>query len=363
MNRRLFDSTESAELRTKIDKAKQLLPMPSLMCRLGYDEKHIGKTALCPFHDDQHPSFSVFQKNGAWFHRCFAGCSSGDEITFLVKHFGISRREAIKRYLDMAGFPAHVPDKSHEYPKPPESRKSPVPPGCPEVPAFHKSHKSHGYPVSPVYPMSRGQGLEKELKGLAARNACTERNTASKRLWQLMRDLKAVEKGIGRELEIGELLPAFDDWYRLSQPFLDPAKTRDDYLAEFLAGLRKVRVPTGEGDTLNKALKAVAKLLASELPMIPGMHESWRRVAALHREVSRRTGGKTYFLTCRDAAKAFPGLSHHTAYNINLVLAQLGVIEVVRVGDPRPGGRASKFRYLLSQSENGAEEDDGGLET
>jgi hypothetical protein len=68
-------------------------------------------------------------------------------------------------------------------------------------------------------------------------------------------------------------------------------------------------------------------------------------------------------LTCRDAAKAFPGLSHHTAYNINLVLAQLGVIEVVRVGDPRPGGRASKFRYLLSQSENGAEEDDGGLET
>jgi hypothetical protein len=50
------------------------------------------------------------------------------------------------------------------------------------------------------------------------------------------------------------------------------------------------------------------------------------------------------------------------AYNINLVLDRLGVIKIVRVGDPRPNGKASKFRYLLSQSENGAEEDDGGLE-
>jgi hypothetical protein len=67
-------------------------------------------------------------------------------------------------------------------------------------------------------------------------------------------------------------------------------------------------------------------------------------------------------LSCRDAAKAFPGLSHQTAYNINLVLAQLGVVKIVRVGDARPNGRASKFRYLLSQGENGAEQDDGGLE-
>src|SRR5437867_13456714 len=87
-----------------------------------------------------------------------------------------------------------------------------------------------------------------------------------------------------------ELMPAFDEWHRLSQPFLDPAKTRDDYLAEFVAGLRKVRVPTGEGDTLNKALEAVRKLSASELPVVPGIpdaHESWRRVLALHREISR----------------------------------------------------------------------------
>ena len=52
-------------------------------------------------------------------------------------------------------------------------------------------------------------------------------------------------------------------------------------------------------------------------------------------------------LVCRDAAKASPGLIHQTAYNINLALARVGVIKIVRVGDARPRGNASEFRYLL----------------
>jgi hypothetical protein len=339
MSGRHFDSTEDAQLRAKIDEAKRDLPLPELMRQLGYDEKHIGKTAVCPFHCDQHPSFSVFQKNGAWFHRCFVGCSSGDEITFLVKHFGISTREAIKRYLDMAGFPPRVPPKSHEYPQSRESRE------------FPRSPKSPKYRVSPVYPMSNGQGPEKELKSLAARNACNQRNTAKKGLWQIARDLRAVEKRIGRKLSNSELALTFDEWHRLSQPCLDPKKTRDDYLAAFLAKPAKVRIPTGEGDTLNKALETVAKLSPDELPVIPEIphaSERLRGVAALHRELSRLCGGKTYFLTCRDTAKVFPGLSHQAAWNINDALAQLGVVEVVRAGDPHPGGRASQFRYLLA---------------
>jgi hypothetical protein len=47
---------------------------------------------------------------------------------------------------------------------------------------------------------------------------------------------------------------------------------------------------------------------------------------------------------------------------INGALADLGAIEIVRVGDARPNGKASKFRYLSSQGENGTEEDDGELE-
>src|SRR5215469_2457759 len=107
------------------------------------------------------------------------------------------------------------------------------------------------------------------LRALASRNACTERNTAKKRRFKLVRDLRAVEKGIGRELNIGELMPVFNEWHRLSQPFLDPAKTREDYLAMFVAELGKVRVPTGEGDTIERALECVSKLSVSELPMVP----------------------------------------------------------------------------------------------
>lgn len=121
MSRRRFNSTENAELRAKIDEAKRRLPMTALLTKLGLGE-HAKKEARCPFHrPDEHPSFSVFQKkDGTWWHQYFVGCSQGDEIAFLVKHFNISRREAIKRYLEMAGLPAKAPE-SREYPKCPES--------------------------------------------------------------------------------------------------------------------------------------------------------------------------------------------------------------------------------------------------
>jgi hypothetical protein len=94
---------------------------------------------------------------------------------------------------------------------------------------------------------------------------------------------------------------------------------------------------------------------------VPDAPESWRRIAALHRELARRSANGIYFLTCRDAAKAFPGLSHQAAYNINLALAQLGVVEIVHKGDPRPnGGKAAQFQYLSPETENAAHESDEG---
>jgi hypothetical protein len=337
------------ELRQKINEAKRRLPLPDLMAQLGFCEQ-AKKTAHCPFHDDEHKSFSVFLgDDGFWHWNCFAGCGDGDEIMFLSKLKGVSPTEAISLYLNRAGFPTRGPRKSHEYPKSRQSHKYPESREC------HEPPKS---PVFLVYPMSNGPELRKALKALAARNACNERITVKKGLWQLARDVRGLQKQIGQKLTNTELMLAFDEWYRLSEQVLDPAK-RDDYLAAFLAKLAKVRRPTGEkGDALNEALAVVSKLSADELPVIPGIPnapDKLRRVAALHRELSRRSirKDKAHFLTCRDTAKLFPGLSHQTAWNINGALAELGVIKVVRPGDARPGGKASHFRYLLSEREQG----------
>lgn len=189
------------------------------------------------------------------------------------------------------------------------------------------------------------------------RNACTRMgDDAEGKFFKFARDVRGLAKAIGRKLTTVERTLAFDEWYYLSQGFLDAGKSREDYLAEFFRKLGKVRVPTGDGDTLNKAVDAVSKLPVFELPVIPGMGgppESWRRVLGLHREMSRRSTRKTkaYFLSCRDTAKAFPGLSHQQAYNINLALVELDLIEIVRLGDKRQGGKATEFRCLLPQTE------------
>jgi CHC2 zinc finger len=324
------------ELRQKLDDAKlTLLPLPQLLGRLGLSP-HAKKSARCPFpdHEDKHPSFSVFQgEDGYWHYKCFSKCGEGDELTFVMRWKGLSMTQAMNLYLDMAGFPPSSPPKSHE------------------CPASLTSHESPMYPVSLV---SNGQGLENALKALAVRNACTHAgDKAARKRFKLARDVRAIEKRHGRELPTPELIGVLDEWYRLSQPSLPNGDTREDHREKFLAELTKVRVPTGENHTLNEALECVRTLSLFELPEIPDMPhapEPWRRLAALHQELSRLSTNKdkTYFLSYRDAAKASPDLSAQRAHDITRALERLRLLKIVCVGVARPsGGKASEFRYLL----------------
>jgi hypothetical protein len=110
----------------------------------------------------------------------------------------------------------------------------------------------------------------------------------------------------------------------------------------------------------------VAKLPSDQLPAIPekpNAPESWRRLAALHRELSRLCGTPTYFLAYRDAARVSDGLSHQEAYEITGALFTLRVIKIENNGQAGLNSRqASEFRYLLPPNENGAQEDDVGFE-
>jgi len=60
-------------------------------------------------------------------------------------------------------------------------------------------------------------------------------------------------------------------------------------------------------------------------------------------------GGGIYFLSYRDAAKVYDGLSHQEAHTITFALARLGVIKIESKGKAGLNGReAAEFRYLLS---------------
>jgi hypothetical protein len=212
--------------------------------------------------------------------------------------------------------------------------------------------------------VSEGQSLTPEqaktLEALAARNACTAPNTARKRRFKLVRDLKSIKKA-GNGLTMAHLRFTFDQWHRLSLPFVDPAKSREDYWLLFLAELEKAAVPTGEG-ALEKALERVAKMSLDELPVIPAYPyapEDLRRLAGLHRELSPSSGNGVHFLSYRDAARVCEGLTQQKAHTMTYALVTLGVIEIVSKGEARRnGGKAAEFRYLLPQTENGEGEEE-----
>jgi len=86
-----------------IAEAKKRLALPLLMQQLGLAD-HAKKSAKCPFHEDQHNSFSVWQRqDGSWCFKCHAACGKGDEINFLELHEHLSPSDATKRFLEMAG--------------------------------------------------------------------------------------------------------------------------------------------------------------------------------------------------------------------------------------------------------------------
>jgi hypothetical protein len=93
--------------------------------------------------------------------------------------------------------------------------------------------------------------IECAKKELAHQNAVGSDDEDEDHRWQLARDARAVELAIEGELTIAESTLMLDQWCRCS--ILDSRK-RDDYLAAFLIEVRKVRVATGEGDTVNKAV-------------------------------------------------------------------------------------------------------------
>lgn len=67
----------------------------------GYIDLNEKHKALCPFHNDHSPSFSVNQDKQIY--KCFSCGESGNVITFVQKYNNLSFQEAIKLLADNAG--------------------------------------------------------------------------------------------------------------------------------------------------------------------------------------------------------------------------------------------------------------------
>ena len=94
----------SDDLRLAIDEAKQRLPMPALLDALGIPRKANGTPKRNPLReDDKNPSLSVFQEGALWFWKDHGTNRSGDEISFLEAFQSLTRADAIRRYLALAG--------------------------------------------------------------------------------------------------------------------------------------------------------------------------------------------------------------------------------------------------------------------
>ncbi len=81
---------------------------------ISLDDKY---KALCPFHDDHSPSFSVHPDKQIY--KCFSCGESGNVITFVQRYEGISFVDALKKLADRAGIKLDIstPKKSTVYDK------------------------------------------------------------------------------------------------------------------------------------------------------------------------------------------------------------------------------------------------------
>ena len=74
-----------------IQEVKRRLSLENLLEIYNVKKGHTAKTYHCPFHEDKNPSFSI--TDTGW--KCFTGCGSGDQISFIEKIENTSFEEAL----------------------------------------------------------------------------------------------------------------------------------------------------------------------------------------------------------------------------------------------------------------------------
>lgn len=89
-----------------IEEARQRLPLPELMVKLGLGDYAKSKSKS-PFRDEKTPSFGIYNLDGRWRWKDHGTGEGGDEIDFLAKLENKSNHDAMLAYSELAGMPIH----------------------------------------------------------------------------------------------------------------------------------------------------------------------------------------------------------------------------------------------------------------
>ena len=98
-----------------IDEVKARLDIVETVSRYVPDLKKSGRTykALCPFHSERTPSFTVDPGRGSW--HCFGACSTGGDVIEFVRRFEqLEFPEALRLCADRAGVELRPPSRREQ---------------------------------------------------------------------------------------------------------------------------------------------------------------------------------------------------------------------------------------------------------
>ena len=91
--------------------------------------KKVGENewkALCPFHTDKSPSFTVFLKNGNWSFHCFGCDASGDVFEWIMRRKGLAFPQALVTAANYAGISVEEPARRIYQPSEVKAAAEPV---------------------------------------------------------------------------------------------------------------------------------------------------------------------------------------------------------------------------------------------
>jgi hypothetical protein len=162
--------------------------------------------------------------------------------------------------------------------------------------------------------------------GPGQRNAC---------LFKLARELRAF---LPRETPKSTLKSIVKNWHRRALPFIR-TKGLVETIADFAHAWETVRWPTG---TLWDRLSSEA---ANDPYTLGDGDSELDATARIMRALARYHRGEPFPLSARKLGRAI-GVDAKTALARLDVLTFLGLVELVEKGEPRPGGKASVWRWV-----------------